>query len=118
MSDYHRVAEALKSGASPHVLCAMCPWDRLCISPPEMSSDDIESTIKKLSAPKDDGAPDGAAVMGLLWALLLAGRDTAAQICPVLVVRLRSSDGRRIADLVRSEMVSWDDDSVATGSAS
>jgi|HubBroStandDraft_2_1064218.scaffolds.fasta_scaffold63270_2 hypothetical protein len=48
-------------------------------------------------------------VSTLLTALTLGGRDTAAQVCPVFALRLRSSTGRDIADSIRSTMKNWDD---------
>jgi hypothetical protein len=45
----------------------------------------------------------------MIKAMTFAGRDTAAPVCPVLVDRLRSSDGKRIADALRELMTSWVD---------
>jgi hypothetical protein len=46
-----------------------------------------------------------------MTALIYGGRDTSGQLCPVFALRLRSGDGRKIADQVRSAMQSWDDES-------
>jgi hypothetical protein len=112
VSDYQAVAKALAEGAQPAMLCATCPWDRNCVNPPEMTSGEVEQQIREAVA-KDEAAmrADPAKVPAgtLLTALFMAGKDTAIQACPVLGVRLRSADGRGIADLVRNAMQSWED---------
>jgi hypothetical protein len=112
MTDYAPVTKALAEGADPAMLCATCPWDRNCVNPPAMTSGEVERQINEAVA-KDEAAvraDPGKAPMGsLLTALVYAGKDTALQACPVLGVRLRSADGRRVADMVRSAMQSWED---------
>lgn len=118
MSDYRRVSEALKSGADPAMLCATCPWDRSCLTPPSMSSEDIEREIAIAKAKDEDEnrkrrseGKDGSIPMGLLMtSMIYSGKDTAATVCPVFVARLRSSQGRTIADSLKSTMQGWNDD--------
>ena len=117
MTDYQPVQKALSSGSDPAMLCATCPWDRNCFSPPSMTSADVEERIAE--AQKDDERKAiEAKSMGrqaempagtLLTALLFAGKDTSAQVCPVFGLRLRSSGGRKIADTFKSLMQEWDD---------
>ena len=57
------------------------------------------------------GKPAGMPVTLLMTAVTLGGRDTAAQICPVFALRLRSSGGRQIADGLKDSMQKWDDQS-------
>jgi hypothetical protein len=65
---------------------------------------------------REDPKGGAGAIMGaLLTSILYAGKDTSAQVCPVLVVRMRSSEGRAIADSVRAQMKAWDDSVVSTG---
>ena len=54
---------------------------------------------------RDEGMPTGS----LLTALMFAGKDTSAQVCPVFALRLRSSGGRKIADTFKGLMQGWDD---------
>ena len=117
MSDYQAVQKALSGGADPGMLCATCPWDRNCITPPTMTSADIDARVKEgaemdeqratqaRALGRDPGVPTGT----LLSALLFAGRDTTADTCPVFTLRLKSSGGRRIADTFKGLMQEWDD---------
>jgi hypothetical protein len=115
MTDYTPVATALAQGADPAMLCATCPWDRNCVNPPSMTAADIEKQMD-VAAAKDEAQMTAARVAGhaaplpvatLMIAAIYAGKDTALQACPVLGIRLRSSDGRRIAETVRTAMQSW-----------
>lgn len=117
MSDYQAVQKALASGAEPSMLCATCPWDRNCVTPPEMTSADVEARMADAKE-KDKQAAEQARLSGkdpgmpftsLMTVLTFAGKDTSAQVCPVFALRLKSSGGRRIADIVRGAMQSWDD---------
>lgn len=118
MSDYTAVKQALASGADPSMLCTTCPWDRNCVSPPDMTSGDIADRLKEAAAmdkatvaerPEVAGEPGGAVVATLMTAMIYAGRDTSFQACPVLALRLRSGDGRKFADLVKNTMQSWEE---------
>lgn len=112
MTDYQAVTKALATGADPAMLCATCPWDRNCLNPPSMTAGEVEQQIQEAVA-KDEQAmaakPGSVPVGSLMTALVYAGKDTALQACPVLGVRLRSADGRKIADSVRSMMQGWED---------
>ena len=117
MSDYSRVAEALSAGADPAMLCTTCPWDRYCITPPEMTKAEIdkaledakvkdeESRAKAVAQGKEPGMPMGM----LLTAVTMGGRDTQASCCPVFVLRLKTSQGRSVVDTLKAGMQSWDD---------
>ena len=119
MNDYGAVQEALKAGVEPAMLCATCPWDRNCISPPTMTSAEIDAKLAEAAA-KDEASAAEARAAGhdpgmpqsmILTAIAVGGRDLMGQLCPVFALRLRSSGGRRIADSVRSAMQAWDDES-------
>lgn len=119
MSDYTAVQKALADGAEPGMLCATCPWDRNYVSPPTMTSAEIEAQIEK-AASEDDRRAAEAKLTGqevplpvgsLMMAIAVGGKDTSGQLCPVFALRLRSGGGRKIADLVQSAMQSWDDES-------
>lgn len=107
-NDYRRVEEALKTGAAPEHLCLTCPWDRYCITPPTMTHEDIDAKMKEAEAKDNEhdrtsggkGLPMGM----LLSAVVYAGKDLSAEICPVLALRLRSSDGRAVSDNLKVVM--------------
>jgi hypothetical protein len=116
-TDYQAVQKALGNGSDPALLCATCPWDRNCFSPPQMTSAEIEAQMTEAQA-KDRADMERARIAGqqaqmpvgtLMTALIYAGKDTSAQVCPVFALRLRSSGGRRIADIFKSLMQGWDD---------
>lgn len=118
MTDYSPVQKALAAGVQPAMLCTTCPWDRTCISPPAMTPADIEAKMSE-SARQDEERQAAAQAAGkapempmgsLLTALVYAGKDTSAQVCPVFVLRLRSSGGRQIADAMKATMQGWDDE--------
>ncbi len=116
MSDYSRVSDALAAGATPAQLCGTCPWDRLCVTPPELTKDEIDRTKTETIAEMKKASPEdeaSAGVMGqLLTTLFFSGKEREAQVCPVFVVRMRSSSGRVIADGIKAQMQGWDDDAV------
>ena len=112
MADYKRVSDALKEGADPVMLCMTCPWDRFCINPPPMTSEEIEKQYEDARV-KDEEAAAKAKAEGkdapmpfgvLIQALAVGGRDTQCQVCPVLAMRLRSSEGGVIVQSIRSQM--------------
>ena len=115
MPDYNAVSAALARGDDPAMLCATCPWDRNCVNPPELTTGDIEKTISEASerdraeaeAKRAAGGVPGLPAATLMAAAIYAGKDTALQACPVLAIRLRGGDGRRIAETVRAAMQSW-----------
>jgi len=115
--DYQAVQKALSGGADPAMLCATCPWDRNCFSPPTMTSAEIEQRMAEAQhkdemaakAARAEGRDAGMPAGTLMTALLFAGKDTSAQVCPVFGLRLRSSGGRKIADAFKSLMQEWDD---------
>lgn len=117
MTDYHAVQKALSEGADPAMLCATCPWDRNCLTPPTMTRAEIDAQIAKATAEDEqrltkaraEGKEAGMPVGSLMTALVVGGRDTSAQICPVFAVRLKSSGGRRVADTLKATMQGWDD---------
>jgi hypothetical protein len=117
LQDYEPVTKALAEGADPAMLCATCPWDRNCVNPPSMTAGEVKRQMEEASA-RDQATMTAARLSGqdvplpaatLIMAAVLGGKDTALQACPVLGVRLRSADGRRLADQVRSLMQGWQD---------
>jgi len=106
LSDYTPVKNAMEAGTPPELICAACPWDRLCITPPQMTSGDIDRLIKEAEE-KDmqrPGAADRMPVGMLMTALTFGGKDTAGQLCPVFALKLRSPEGREVADGIRKSM--------------
>ena len=103
MSTYQSVTDALALGADPHMLCEMCPWDRNCINPPTMTASEVRQKVDA-KPQHEDGKPDNI-IGSLITIMAFSGKDTSASICPVFAVRLRSSEGRALNDLVRTEML-------------
>lgn len=104
MSDYSSVKQAMEAGTPHEVICATCPWDRLCISPPAMSGAQVDEMLAESKTRKDDEDGGGYLARALMTTLMFAGRDTQAQLCPVFSVKLSSPDGRAIADNIRTQM--------------
>lgn len=125
MADYTQVKDALKVGANPREICMTCPWDRFCVTPPAMTAGEVDGKIEeaKLSAEADvktaraEGREYGmgSLVATMVTTMLYAGKDTQADMCPVFALRLRSSEGRVLVDVVRDRMKSWDDNKVTAG---
>lgn len=119
MTNYDAVQKALESGADPAMLCATCPWDRTCVAPPTMTRAEIDAKMAesqaqdeaRMKAEQDAGKSPAMPVGALMTALVFAGKDTSASICPVFALRLRSSGGRQIADALKASMQGWDDQS-------
>lgn len=108
---YDAVEKELASGTPPEMLCATCPWDRLCIKPPAMSKADVEKRVDEAKARDMRQDPEGKEMpMGTLLATIVyAGRSSQGEMCPVFALRMRSPEGRKLADTIRSSMQQWDD---------
>lgn len=106
MSDYTRVHEELAKGTTPELLCATCPWDRLCVTPPAVSRQEIDRHLA--DAEQKDRVRDphgvGLPVHTIMTAVAYGGRDQMGALCPVFALRLHSPDGRELADGVRTLM--------------
>jgi hypothetical protein len=117
LSGYEQVAAELAKGTDPALLCATCPWDRNCLNPPSMSTEDVNKVIDeaasrdeaRMLAARASGQPVPVPATTITMAAVCAGRDTALQACPVLAARLRSADGRKAAEAVKKLMQSWDE---------
>lgn len=103
MSDYSIVTTALKDGTDPDELCRTCPWTRACIEPPTMTAMDIER-LQNEAKERDAADSDSRGAASLIGALLFAGKDTTAQVCPVFAIRLRSEEGRQVVADLRERM--------------
>jgi hypothetical protein len=104
MSDYSQVKKAMAAGTPLELICAACPWDRLCLTPPSTTQADIDRAMKEAQKADDAQAGGKGYTATLMAAMVFAGRDTAAQMCPVFAARLGSQDGRAIADSLRAQM--------------
>ena len=99
----------LTKGTAPELICATCPWDRLCIVPPTLSRADLDRKVDEAMAndlardPKREGLP----VEALLTAMTFSGHAGASQLCPVFALRLTGPGGRIIADSNRALMQRW-----------
>lgn len=117
---YKAVKDAMENGALPEMLCGTCPWDRYCITPPTMSSAEVKA-LQTEAEEKDRAETEAARLRGeepkmpmgsLMTAMVFAGKDEQATLCPVFSARLRSSQGRVIADGFKTQMTNWDDEAV------
>ena len=108
MNNPDAVKNALKDGTDPRMICMTCPWDRLCLTPPQMSAADVEQNIEKAKFDKDGQEKEDAMFSMIMSTMLFAGKDLQANLCPILTNRLHSSDGRKIADTIRTMMQEWE----------
>jgi hypothetical protein len=106
MADYTAVKKAMAAGTPPEIICAACPWDRLCITPPAVSTTDVDAMIAEAEAADRSRDPQGHRMptTTLLTAMTMAGRDTMGDLCPVFALRLRAPEGRQLADKIRAAM--------------
>ncbi len=105
MSAYEPVKQAMAAGTPLDLICAACPWDRLCVKAPQMDAAEIDRRITEAEARGNAAnGTDGAMTGALVTALIFAGKDTMGQMCPVLITRLRGREGRRISDCLREVM--------------
>jgi hypothetical protein len=106
---HQHAKKELEAGTPAELICATCPWDRLCVEPPSMSEQEVKRQIDEAAEadrardPEQKSMPVGA----LMTALTLGGRDSAGKLCPVFALRLRGPDGRQLADGIRTQMRSW-----------
>lgn len=115
-NDYSRVRDALKDGADPEMLCATCPWDRLCIEPPTVTDDDYKRQMDEARAKDDEKAAEakangeevGMPVGMLITAVSVGGRVDSSTLCPVFSIKIRTSEGRAISDLLKNHMTKGD----------
>jgi hypothetical protein len=102
---YDDVKNAMAAGTPPELICATCPWDRLCVQPPTMTRAEIDRLVSDAEA-KDKARDPNAMPAGMLvTALTFAGKDTSGQLCPVFSLRLKSDRG--VADTIRSAMKTY-----------
>lgn len=106
MSGYSAVQAELDKGTPAELLCATCPWDRLCVQPPQMTKGEIDRKLAEAQANDErrDPLQKQLPVGTLMMALTLAGRDSSGTLCPVFALRLRGPNGRDVADGVRAMM--------------
>lgn len=112
MGGYDDVARALREGREPEMLCVTCPWNRPCITPPEMTSAEVDAEIRVGQA-ADKAAAETSGQRGVPTGLIIqtaiyAGRDTACQVCPVLALRIRTA-GEPIVKGLRAMMRIWEE---------
>jgi hypothetical protein len=104
---HQQAKQELERGTPPDVICATCPWDRLCVEPPAMSQQEYERHIdkaKREDQERNDGGEKSFPVGMLMTTLAFAGSVSSGRLCPVFALRLRGPDGRKVADGVRDIM--------------
>jgi len=90
------------------------PWDRYCVSPPTMTSQEVQARLAEARQQDDearavamttaDSGDPAFPMRTLLTAMTLGGRDRTAPMCPVFALRLRSSNGRAVVDHLKAYM--------------
>lgn len=112
MSHDHAKKE-LEAGTPAELICATCPWDRLCVEPPAMSAQEIQAQIKVAEEKDNERDPlkTSMPAQTLMTIMALGGRDTSGRLCPVFALRLRGPDGRQVADGIRQQMRTWGESS-------
>jgi hypothetical protein len=108
------VADALAAGADPKMLCQTCPWTRACVTLPEMTKADVDQHISEVTDHHVEKDPASALIRTIMGVAIFGGRQNDAKVCPVFALRLKSSEGRSIAESVRTQMRAWDDSAVTT----
>ncbi len=105
MAGYEDVKSAMKAGTPLEVICGTCRWDRLCVSPPELTEKQVDERIEQMTAvAMREGGPHAAQNARLLGIATLGDRSQVGAMCPVLAARLQSPQGRQIADQFRTVM--------------
>lgn len=99
---HEQAKAALAAGTPPELVCATCPWDRLCVEPPDMTAAEIDRKIKEAEAKDRLRDPNAVPAGMLMTAMVFAGKDTAGKLCPVFSLRLR--EDRAVADVLRTAM--------------
>lgn len=107
---HQQAREDLRAGLHPDAICAVCPWDRLCVSRPTKPTMTERESVHHVSQAQIEYLASGdGSRKSVLTALMLGGHDQIGEICPVLSLRLLGPDGRDVADGIRHLMRSWSD---------
>jgi hypothetical protein len=123
MADYAAVQKALTEGADPATMCGLCTWDRICVSPPSLTTAEVQEQVT--AARREDqaaaaearaaGRPAPFPFSAIVATAVLTGRDMASSVCPVFALRLRSSGGRVLTDRIKNIMQEWPDAELPAG---
>jgi hypothetical protein len=107
---HDQARKSLAEGVAPELVCATCPWDRLCVEPPTVSRAEIDRQLERSKAEDEARVrrnPEAIPLVTLTMAAILGGRDTSGRLCPVFALRLRGPEGRNLADVLRVQMQGW-----------
>ncbi len=104
-ASYKPVRDAMAAGTPHELICGTCPWDRLCVRPPDMTEQEVIARVEEIRQEVRRTGGDRTQITAMVTAVAIyGGRDTAGAMCPVFVARLRSPDGRQLADSIRTLM--------------
>jgi hypothetical protein len=92
----------------------MCPWDKFCIRPPQMTPEEVKKKLNEVGeeAKKEgqeiekEGKEKGGAVLGfILQGLFMVGKDTECQGCSVFIERLRND--KIVIEKIKELMINY-----------
>ena len=92
----------IAAGTPLEVICATCPWDRLCVHPPTMTTQQVDQRIEQTASVVDGRSDRERAAALIVAASVFGGKDMVGAVCPVLALRLR--DDRQVSDGIRGMM--------------
>ena len=84
------------------VKCSACMWNQMCVSPPAMTTAEVEALVKKEELKMKEGKPEEAAIGTILTAMFFGGKDTEGRLCPVFAERLR--EGPELTNKIKEIM--------------
>lgn len=84
--------------------CSTCPWNRNCVSPPTMTEEEVNKEIGIDEKPdvSSKEAAEQSLFTGMFKAMVYAGKDKEAPVCPVFARALR--EGPEISQKIKEIM--------------
>ena len=72
------------------VTCKDCQWDKVCLSPPSLTKEEVDKRIEESTERGESKGKDTNMLGGLMAVMMLGGRDTDCKVCPIFANKLRS----------------------------
>ena len=72
--------------------CLACPWNKQCVQPPTMTEEQVKAEIGLDKNPDNESREDAEKSLfkGMLGAMIFAGKDKEAPVCPIFANALRA----------------------------